>query len=196
MSSRIVHPGETPEGIVSGLVKRLGQPAVRTATRQAMRVLGHHFVLGETIERGAATRARREGRGFRHSYDMLGEGARTAADAERYFAAYADAIEAIGKRPAMRRAAGAARHFGQALGAASALRGGQARARDARTGAARARTGARAKRHDLNFTVDAEEADRLEISLDVIAAVPPILRSPAGTASASRSRPTRSARRR
>ena len=49
LSSRIVQPGETPDGIISGLVRRLGQPAVRTATRQAMRVLGHHFVLGETI---------------------------------------------------------------------------------------------------------------------------------------------------
>ena len=57
LSSRIVQPGETPEGIFGGLVRRLGQPAVRTATRQAMRVLGHHFVLGETIE-DALRRAR------------------------------------------------------------------------------------------------------------------------------------------
>ena len=49
LTSRIVHPGDTPERLVAGLVKRLGKPAVRTATRQAMRVLGHHFVLGETI---------------------------------------------------------------------------------------------------------------------------------------------------
>ena len=53
LSSRIVQPGDTPDGIIAGVVRRLGQPAVRTATRQAMRVLGHHFVLGETIERGA-----------------------------------------------------------------------------------------------------------------------------------------------
>jgi RHH-type proline utilization regulon transcriptional repressor/proline dehydrogenase/delta 1-pyrroline-5-carboxylate dehydrogenase len=81
LSSRIVHPGDTPEGVVFGLVRRLGQPTVRTATRQAMRVLGHHFVLGETI--GEALRRARpaEAYGFRHSYDMLGEGARTDADA-------------------------------------------------------------------------------------------------------------------
>src|SRR5215213_4164069 len=49
VTSRILHPGDTPERLIAGLVKRLGQPAVRIATRQAMRVLGHHFVLGETI---------------------------------------------------------------------------------------------------------------------------------------------------
>jgi RHH-type proline utilization regulon transcriptional repressor/proline dehydrogenase/delta 1-pyrroline-5-carboxylate dehydrogenase len=57
LSSRIVQPGDTPAGIVGGLVRRLGQPAVRTATRQAMRVIGHHFVLGETIDE-ALRRAR------------------------------------------------------------------------------------------------------------------------------------------
>ena len=97
LSSRIVLPGETPEGILSGLVKRLGLPAVRGATRRAMRVLAHQFVLGETIE-GALSRARSaENRGYRYSYDMLGEGARTAADATTYFESYANAIDAIGR---------------------------------------------------------------------------------------------------
>ncbi len=96
LSSRIVQPGDTPQGIVGAIVRRLGAPAVRAATRQAMRVLGHHFVLGETIT-DALHRARaQERRGVRHSYDMLGEGARTAADAERYLASYADALAAIG----------------------------------------------------------------------------------------------------
>ena len=72
-------------------------PAVRLATRQAMRLLGSHFVLGQTIEE-ALDRAHGSHREFRYSFDMLGEGARTAADAERYFNAYADAIEAIGAR--------------------------------------------------------------------------------------------------
>jgi RHH-type proline utilization regulon transcriptional repressor/proline dehydrogenase/delta 1-pyrroline-5-carboxylate dehydrogenase len=62
-----------------------------------MRLLGHQFVLGETISEALsrARGARREG--YRHSFDMLGEGARTAADAERYFQSYAKAIEAIGR---------------------------------------------------------------------------------------------------
>ncbi|MGA7973689.1 MAG: hypothetical protein WCA36_12875, partial [Pseudolabrys sp.] len=50
ITARVIHPGETPEGIVDGVVKRLGLPAVRAATRQAMRLLGSHFVLGQTIK--------------------------------------------------------------------------------------------------------------------------------------------------
>jgi len=96
VTARVIHPGETPDGIVDGLVKRLGLPTVRLATRQAMRLLGSHFVLGQTIEE-ALSRAGSH-REFRYSFDMLGEGARTAADAARYFEAYADAIKAIGAR--------------------------------------------------------------------------------------------------
>jgi RHH-type proline utilization regulon transcriptional repressor/proline dehydrogenase/delta 1-pyrroline-5-carboxylate dehydrogenase len=171
LSSRIVHPGETPQGIVSGLVRRLGQPAVRTATRQAMRVLGHHFVLGETI--GDALRRARtmEERGFRHSYDMLGEGARTAADAARYAEAYSDAIAAIG-----------ASASGDALPARpgisvklSALHPRYEAVQEARVMGELVPVlldlAREARRHDLNLTVDAEEADRLEISLKAIAAV-------------------------
>src|SRR5258705_9701262 len=93
ITARIIQPGETPDSILESLLKRLGLPAVRTATRQAMRLLASHFVLGQTIE-DALERARAE-RAVRYSFDMLGEGARTAADAERYFAAYAHAIDAI-----------------------------------------------------------------------------------------------------
>jgi len=95
MTAKVIHPGETPEGIVDALVKRLGLPAVRAATRQAMRLLGSHFVLGQTIAE-ALVRARSH-REYLYSFDMLGEGARNGPDAERHFKAYADAIEAIGK---------------------------------------------------------------------------------------------------
>ena len=140
VTARVIHPGETPETIVDSLVKRLGLPTVRLATRQAMRLLGSHFVLGQTIDE-ALSRAGSH-REFRYSFDMLGEGARTAADAERYFAAYAAAIEAIGAPRRQCRAAGAAGHFGQALGAASALRGGVARRACWRAWPAGARSGA------------------------------------------------------
>src|SRR6266700_894560 len=90
VGARIIHPGETPEHILTSLAKRLGLPALRAATRQAMRLLGSHFVLGETIEQALARAA---GHGeFRYSFDMLGEAARTGADAERYCGAYATAI--------------------------------------------------------------------------------------------------------
>src|SRR5450432_4477293 len=93
MSARVIQPGETPQGTIGRLTKRLGAPAVRAATRQAMRLMGNHFVLGETIE--AALARAHSAAALRYSFDMLGEGARTAADARRYFDSYATAIEAI-----------------------------------------------------------------------------------------------------
>src|SRR5687767_10096899 len=170
LTARIVHPPETPEGIIGRLAQRLGQPTVRTAARQAMRLLGHQFVLGETIE-DALSRARGTRReGYRHSFDMLGEGARTAADAERYFDSYARAIEAIGRaadgslpdRPGISIKLSAlhpryvARQHERVMRELTPQLIELARA---------------AKAHDLNLTVDAEEADRLELSLDVFARV-------------------------
>src|ERR1700692_4744539 len=97
MSARVIQPGETPQGTIGRLAKRLGVPAVRAATRQAMRLMGSHFVLGETIETALARAEPDSAGGPRYSFDMLGEGARTAADADRYFNSYARAIEAIGR---------------------------------------------------------------------------------------------------
>src|SRR5271163_678485 len=97
MSARVIQPGETPDGTIGRLVKRLGAPAVRAATRQAMRLMGSHFVLGETIEAALARAQSGTARAPRYSFDMLGEGARTKADAERYFNSYLRAIEAIGR---------------------------------------------------------------------------------------------------
>src|SRR5689334_21692618 len=95
VSARVVQSSENPEGTIGRLAKRLGVPTIRAATRQAMRLMGSHFVLGETIE-AALSRAHSAG-AMRFSFDMLGEAARTAADAERYFGSYARAIEAIGR---------------------------------------------------------------------------------------------------
>src|SRR5277367_238767 len=75
IAARIIHPGETPETILDAIVRRIGLPALRTATRQAMRLIGSHFVLGQTIEE-ALGRARSHS-ALRYSFDMLGEGART-----------------------------------------------------------------------------------------------------------------------
>src|SRR6185312_1282233 len=97
MSARVIQPGETPRGTIGRLAKRLGIPAVRAATRQAMRLMGSHFVLGETIEAALARARPHSATAARYSFDMLGEGARTADDAQRYFKSYAAAIEAIGR---------------------------------------------------------------------------------------------------
>jgi RHH-type proline utilization regulon transcriptional repressor/proline dehydrogenase/delta 1-pyrroline-5-carboxylate dehydrogenase len=173
LSARIIQPGETPEGIIASLVKRLGLPAVRTATRQAMRILGSHFVLGQTIEDALERAAREDDRLY--SFDMLGEGARTAGDAGRYFQSYSHAIAKIGANagddtlPA-RQDSG----FGISvkLSALHPRYEALSRARVLAELAPRVLELARAaKQHKLNFTVDAEEADRLELSLEVIAAV-------------------------
>jgi RHH-type proline utilization regulon transcriptional repressor/proline dehydrogenase/delta 1-pyrroline-5-carboxylate dehydrogenase len=169
ITARVIHPGETPEGIVDGLVRRLGLPAVRAATRQAMRLLGSHFVLGETIE-DALKRAKGH-REFLYSFDMLGEGARSAADAERYFESYAHAINAIGKsagNDALPKRPG----ISVKLSALHARYEPLSRERVLAELAPRLLELARlAKSHALNFTIDAEEADRLELSLEVIGAV-------------------------
>ena len=167
MSARVIQPGETPQGTIGRLAKRLGAPAVRAATRQAMRLMGSHFVLGETIE--AALARAHAPTASRYSFDMLGEGARTAEDAQRYFNSYACAIDAIGRsaggRPLPERPG-----ISVKLSALHPRFEAVSRARVMAELVPRLiELAQRAKSHDLNFTVDAEEADRLELSLDVIA---------------------------
>jgi len=169
MTAKIIHPGETPEGILETLVKRLGLPAVRAATRHAVRLLGSHFVLGRTIDEALERAA--EHREFLYSFDMLGEGARTAADAARHFESYAQATVAVGKAAgggAMPRRPG----ISVKLSALHPRYEPLARERVLRELVPRVLELAQlAKQHDLGFTVDAEEADRLELSLDVIGSV-------------------------
>ncbi|WP_038363166.1 bifunctional proline dehydrogenase/L-glutamate gamma-semialdehyde dehydrogenase PutA [Bosea sp. UNC402CLCol] len=171
ITARVIQPGETPTGIVSSLAKRLGVPTVRTATRQAMRVMGNHFVLGQTIEEALKRARSGTGKLYRYSFDMLGEGARTQADADRYFASYTAAIDAIGRsagndrlpnRPGISVKLSALHPRYDATNHERVLSELVPKV------VALAR---QAKGYDLNFTVDAEEADRLELSLDVIDAV-------------------------
>src|SRR3978361_2043586 len=169
MSARVLQPGETPQGTLGQLAKRLGVPAVRAATRQAMRLMGSHFVLGETIE-AALERARPHSpRIPRYSFDMLGEGARTADDAERYFKSYASAIDAIGRaageqplpdRPGISVKLSALHPRFEAVSHARVM---------AELVPRLIELAQQAKAYDLNFTVDAEEADRLQLSPDPIA---------------------------
>jgi len=170
LSSRVIQPGETPQGTIGRLTKRLGAPAVRAATRQAMRLMGNHFVLGETIEAALARAEAHAARHQRYSFDMLGEGARTAEDAARYFDSYARAIEAIG-RAADDRALPARPGISVKLSALHPRYEAISHRRVMTELVPRLIDLARqAKAYDLNFTVDAEEADRLELSLDVLAA--------------------------
>jgi len=153
---------------LQGLVKRLGEPLIRTAVAQSMKELGRQFVLGTSIEK-AIDRARElEGRGYTYSYDMLGEAARTDADARRYHLAYSDAISALStacKHADIRSNPGisvklSALHPRYELGQYQSVM----EILVARTTS----LAMLARSANMGFNIDAEEADRLDISLEVI----------------------------
>ncbi|MGN6520032.1 MAG: bifunctional proline dehydrogenase/L-glutamate gamma-semialdehyde dehydrogenase PutA [Dokdonella sp.] len=158
-------------GAFKRLVGRAGEPVIRLAVRQAMRIMGHQFVMGRTIEEALDRSAQKDNAAYRYSYDMLGEAALTAADAERYHRAYKDAIGALGARGP----------FDSVLAAPSisvklsALHPRYEVAKRARVHAELTprllELAQLAKANGIGMTVDAEESDRLELSLEVIGAV-------------------------
>ncbi len=163
--------GSSAGALVGRLVARLGEPVVREAVGQAMKILGRQFVMGRTID-GALDRAKAmEAKGYGYSYDMLGEAARTAKDAERYFNAYKSAIGRIGEAAAKR---GPEQGPGISV-KLSALHPRYELAQQARVMdelLPRLQALARlAASHDIGFNIDAEEADRLDLSLELIEAV-------------------------
>jgi RHH-type proline utilization regulon transcriptional repressor/proline dehydrogenase/delta 1-pyrroline-5-carboxylate dehydrogenase len=174
LTGRLLSPdhGEADLGsVLRRFAARSGEPIWRPAVSAAMRILADQFIMGRTIEEALARAQGAERHGYRHSFDMLGEAARTMADAERYHAAYRRAIAAIGKEAAGRPIEAAPgisvklsalhpryemaqrdRIMQELLPSLSAL------ARDARA-------------LGIGFTIDAEEADRLELSLDLVEAL-------------------------
>ncbi|MDU8927244.1 bifunctional proline dehydrogenase/L-glutamate gamma-semialdehyde dehydrogenase PutA [Alisedimentitalea sp. MJ-SS2] len=158
-------------GTLRGAVKRLGEPVIRTAVGRAMKEMGKQFVLGETITGAMERAARMEEKGFTYSYDMLGEAARTDADAARYHLAYSRAITAIA-------AACASDDIRENPGISvklSALHPRYEIAQHARVMeelVPRLRSLAiLAKSARMGLNIDAEEADRLSLSLEVIETV-------------------------
>ena len=147
---------EEPVALLKRLAARVGEPVVRTAVRQAMRILASQFVIGETIDE-AVTRGRAF-EAYRFSYDMLGEAARTAQDATRYFEAYAGAIRGTpaGDGVSLKLSAlhprfeegKRSRVFAELVPRVAEL---------ARIAAER----------EVGITIDAEESERLELTLDV-----------------------------
>ncbi|MBN7797922.1 bifunctional proline dehydrogenase/L-glutamate gamma-semialdehyde dehydrogenase PutA [Parahaliea mediterranea] len=158
-------------GLLRKTMGRLGEPVIRASVRYAMQVMGTQFVMGTTID-SAVERAREvEAKGYRYSYDMLGEGARTLRDAERYYTSYVNAIEVIGR-------AAAGRGPVNSPGISVKLSAIHPRYEFAQRERVMSELVPKlkalalaAKAKDIGFTVDAEEADRLDISLDVIEAV-------------------------
>ncbi len=152
-------------GVIGSVVRCLGEPVIRAALRRGMRMLARQFVMGRTIEEALARVDKR----WRYSFDMLGEAAKTHADADRYRLAYLHAIGAIGKI-----AAGRGPIEGQGISVKlSALHPRYEPLQASRCVPALIATlttlAKAAKRENIGLTVDAEEADRLEISLDVFA---------------------------
>ncbi|MBV9529448.1 bifunctional proline dehydrogenase/L-glutamate gamma-semialdehyde dehydrogenase PutA, partial [Sphingomonas sp.] len=151
-------------------VGRLGEPVVRTAVREAMKILGRNFVFGRTIDE-ALKRAEPERRhGLSHSFDMLGEAAKTFADAERYAASYRSALDRI--------AGSAGDGFRRSPGISVKLTALHPRFEYTRQQEAVnavvpivRELALKASRADVHFTIDAEEADRLELQLDVFEAL-------------------------
>ena len=153
------------------LIKRGGEPLVRRGVNLAMRMLGDQFVAGQTIDAALANSRSCSARGYQHSYDMLGEAALTTADAQRYFAAYEAAIHAIGTC-----AAGRGIHHAPGISVKlSALHPRYGRAQQARVLAEllpRLQHLVRLAQHyAIGINIDAEEADRLELSFTLLEAL-------------------------
>ncbi len=150
------------------LIGRGGEPLIRHGVNLAMRLMGEQFVAGQTIDEALANGRRLEAEGFRYSYDMLGEAAVTAAQAEHYRTAYEQAIHAIG-RAAGRRGIYEGPGISLKLSALHPRYGRAQRERVLAELYPRLKALAVLARHyDIGLNIDAEEADRLEISLDLL----------------------------
>ena len=164
---------DTEGGITRHLraaVKRLGEPVIRTAVSRAMKEMGRNFVLGETIDKAMDRATELEGKGYTYSYDMLGEAARTEADARRYHLAYSAAITSIA-RAARGNDIRTNPGISVKLSALHPRYEVAKRARVMEELVPRVRALASlAKAAGLGFNIDAEEADRLALSLEVIEA--------------------------
>ncbi|CDZ79095.1 Bifunctional protein PutA [Legionella massiliensis] len=166
----------TPENAESTLSKALfkllnrsGESVVRKAVDKAMRIMSKQFVTGRTINEALSRAKKKEARGYRYSYDMLGEAALTGVDAERYFNAYKDAIEAIGASVSPNA------NIYQRPGISIKLSALHPRYQEAQRSRVMEELPPKllalaqlAKHYDIALTIDAEESERLDLSLDVI----------------------------
>jgi RHH-type proline utilization regulon transcriptional repressor/proline dehydrogenase/delta 1-pyrroline-5-carboxylate dehydrogenase len=169
LTGKLVDPDEAARNDLPGFIKklagRLGEPVIRRAVGAAVRIMGEQFVLGATIEK-AIRRAGVED--FVCSFDMLGEGARTDADADRYEHAYAEAIRVVGRHAAE---AGPERGHGVSVKLSALSPRYEARQRErvfTDLYPRLQRLAVMAAEANINLTLDAEEADRLAISLELL----------------------------
>src|SRR5271165_6314454 len=162
---------QTLGAALTRLIARSGEPIIRKGVDVAMRLMGEQFVTGRTIEEAINSSREREARGFTFSYDMLGEAATTAGDAARYLADYERAVHAIGK---------ASHKRGIYEGPGISIKLSALHPRFSRIKRARVmsellprikRLAILARSYDIGLNIDAEEADRLDLSLDLLEAL-------------------------
>jgi len=158
----------SPAGYLGKLASRTGEPVVRAAMRQAMRIMGFQFVMGRTIGEALARANRSDNRDFRHSFDMLGEAALTTADAAGYFESYAAAIDSIGEAASSPADIFSAPSISVKLSALHPRYEFTQHERVIRQLVPKVtELTVQAAGLGIGITIDAEEADRLELSLDV-----------------------------
>lgn len=181
LTGRLVAINDTtradPPGAFKRLVARMGEPVVRLAVRQAMKIMGHQFVMGRSIEEALARSHRGGNASYRYSFDMLGEGALTMDDARRYLDDYKRAIHTIGQDN-LAHGGGEGGDVTTAHGISIKLSALYPRYEHAQRERvlrdlvpAVLELAGLAKGYGIGCTVDAEECDRLELSLDIIEAV-------------------------
>ena len=161
-------------GLLKKTLGRLGEPVIRKSMNYAMKIMGKQFVMGETITDATIRAADKEQQGYVYSYDMLGEGARTMADADGYLKSYQDAIEVIGQVARNSRKNDPRRVPGISV-KLSAIHPRyefthKSRVMDEIVPKLKALC-LQAKQYNIALTIDAEESERLDISLDIIEAV-------------------------
>ena len=156
-----------PTGIIKRMVKKAGEPAIRQAMKQAMKIMAKQFVLGRDINEAIANSEDNRDVGYTHSYDMLGEAAYTRADAAKYFADYSNAIDKVGKaklrssktpRPTISIKLSALHPKYDFANREAVLE---------ELGETVAKLVKQARSLDVGVTIDAEEVDRLELSLEL-----------------------------
>ncbi|WP_263146773.1 bifunctional proline dehydrogenase/L-glutamate gamma-semialdehyde dehydrogenase PutA [Pseudomonas sp. RIT-PI-AD] len=169
MTGKVIDPDTAdgrPKNVLGRLIRRSGEPVIRAAMNQAMKLMGKQFVLGRTI--GEALKNGRPCReqGYTYSFDMLGEAALTQADAEKYMADYRQAIDTVGKEPQV--GPGPRPSISIKLSALHPRYEVAQRERVLSELFANVRElASRARALDVGITIDAEEADRLELSLEL-----------------------------
>ncbi len=179
LTGEVLDPPEEHQRGMGGTLKRtmnrLGEPVIRKATLQAMRILGGQFVFGRDIDEALKRAKPERAKGLTHSFDMLGEAAMTLFDAERYRLAYEGAIDRLAEEAALLGEGGG---VGPAPGISVKLSALHPKYTHFHAEQACAdivpivrALAVKARDADIHFTIDAEEAERLEVSLDIIEAL-------------------------